>query len=281
MVLKGFVTKEEYDGLDPIIREEYKEEGNGFTLDVKAVNGWGFAQLDGLKNTASKERDSAKSYYAQLRKYKGENGEFIDPEEAKEALANKEKYLKAGKDKATVDEQVRERMKQADENWRKELKKRDDKIEKLTGVVRTEKIDNRIKTACSKTTDKRGKGKPYLNKLVRSMMEMKENDAGELYEVLLDDDGKEMYSAKDPSRLMTLDELLDNMANDEETADLFEGSGAKGAGTQTSEKGHASSRFDQTRDGDKRLPRTIKSDDMESIQKYADEIAANEIEIVD
>lgn len=273
MVLKGFVTKEEYEGLDPVLQGEYKEEGEGFVPNVKEVNGWGFGQIDGLKTTASKERSNAKKYYDQLRQYKGEDGEYIDPGEAKEALENKERYLKAGKDKATVEEQVRERTKAMEANYQKQLKAKDDKIDKLNGTIKRDRVDVRSKTAI---VNKKGRVK-ILHPIIKSKMRVRENDRGDLYEVLLDDDGQEMYSAKDPSKLMQLDEYLDMMANDEETADLFEGSGMKGIGTTPSEKG--SQQTGGTTASGK--PRYIKSTDVEAIEKYADEIADNEIEIID
>ena len=274
MVLRGFITSEEFEGLDAILQAEYKEEGDGHVLSVKEVSGWGFGQINGLKSTASKERNNAKKYYDQLRNYKDEDGEFIDPEAAKDALANRDKYLEGSKNDKDVEEVVKERMKQTEERHRKQIATKDKKIASLTETVRTEKIDNRIKAATAKR-----KGKSYLPKILKNQMDMRENDAGELYEVILDDNGNPMYSVKDPDKLMDLDEHLEIMANDEDTADLFEGSGLKGTGTRPGEKDKKGDQGDGNKQTGK--PRTIKYSDQESIQKYQEEIAAGDIEVVE
>lgn len=272
MVLKGFVTEEEYEKLDSVIQAEYKEEGDGYIPNVKEVKGYGFANLAGLKKTASDERKNAKSHGDRLAGYKDDDGEYLDPDEAKEALKNKQKYLKAGKDKATVEEQVKERMKAAETNWKKQLTAKDEKIDKLTGTIKKDRVDVRSKTLIA---NKKGRMK-ILHPIIKSKMKVQENDKGELYEVLLDEGGEVMYSAKDPSKIMDLEEYLDIMKEDEETADLFEGSGMVGTGSKQSEGDRSGGKMSS--DG---FPRKVKFSDEETIAKYHKEIAEGKIEVVE
>ena len=66
------------------------------------------------------------------------------------------------------------------------------------------------------------------------------------------------------------------MAEDEETADLFEGSGMRGTGSTQTDSGRQGG--GQQRDGH---PTKVKFSDEESIAKYHKEIAEGKIEVVE
>ena len=84
-MLQAIIDKEAYEGLNEAIRAEYKESTDGkYMLDVAAVDGYALDDIKGLKSALAKERQNVTEWKSKAERY----GD-LDPDKAKEALANK------------------------------------------------------------------------------------------------------------------------------------------------------------------------------------------------
>jgi len=97
MALKARVSA--VDELDDSVRSLYRQEGDGFVLDVEPVSGWALEDVGGLKSSLQKERSSRESAEKSLKPFKNEDGSTISADEARDAFRKVSEFSKLDPDK--------------------------------------------------------------------------------------------------------------------------------------------------------------------------------------
>lgn len=202
------------------LRGLYVEANGKFVLNVEPVDGFTLEDTTGLKSSLSKERESAREALAKLAEF----GE-MSPREARDALI-KIKDASSWSSDTKVAEKMEALKKQLTEAHAQELKSLNTKTQSLTKQLEGALIDSVGAQACVKH-----KGDPFfLMDKIKAEARIRENPNGEyVVEVL---DAQKNPRIKDgQGNLMTIEDLVGEMATRESYARAFEGANASGGGS--------------------------------------------------
>jgi len=231
MTLKGVLSEDEYGGLAEGLRSEYvKGEDDQYYLDVEAVNGWSFENVDGLRTTMRSERQRREQWekkHADLERTIG----GASPEDIQKLGEMKEELerLRQLPDQAKVDERVRtletqykQKLDEAGSERDKGYAERDTRIKRL--LVSGESRRLLMKLGCIE---------PDLHTHAIDMA-TKVGDNDEI--VVVDNHGDPLPTArKGAVGNMTLEEFCESLRK--RYPQNFKGAGASGGGADPSGAG--------------------------------------------
>jgi len=253
MSLKARITEEVFEGLDDTLKAEYvKQDDGSYRLDVEAVQGLQLADVGGLQKALQDERKTSKDLKSKLVVFRDENGELLDAESARDAIA---KLDQLGDD-ASVDDKIKEGLvvkeKQLQDKFdaqeKQLLKKHDEQVrqlttsnEQLTGQLQRSLIDQAAVQAISAA-----KGSvELLLPIVRGNAKMAQDESsGEFHVQIVDDSGTPRLSQKSGSGTepMTIGEFVETLRDNESFGRAFDAENAAGSGAGSGDSGGSSKR---------------------------------------
>jgi vacuolar-type H+-ATPase subunit I/STV1 len=217
MPIKLAPVVDSLDALPESVRHAYEQQGDRFVF-AKEIEVEDLPSVAGMKSTMEKLKRREKELSDTLK-----NKEGLDPEEVAQMRSELETLRASkGNDKTEMDRAIAT-MKQ---NHEKELRIREDKIGSLNGKLQNREKDGQISEALAKYKPSDVGAHKALNRLLRDMLNVVEED-GELVTQVLDDKGKLRYSKK-TGEPMTTAELVEEMASGDEYKSMFAGTGLSG-----------------------------------------------------
>lgn len=243
MALLARINKDQHDKLSTELKAEYREDGDGFLLDVQSVGGLQLSNVAELQNALQLERRKAADAEKKLKKFRNEDGEELDPEAVKAALAKV-----AEMDSWDPDQKLREHKERFEAQVRdkaeKEKKALLDKHNEDLASVRKENevISNQLdetlrkNTAIAAINAEKGSVKGLLPVVMGITRVVRLDDGRRTVEVVGDNGLARLSPTSGNSNPMSVEELVKELRNDRELAGLFRGAGARGSGA-TSEEG--------------------------------------------
>ena len=249
MGFKAYLTADEHGKLDEGSRKAYVAAGEGFRLDVEAVDGWRLENVDGLlknKSELLKESEKAKR-------------------ERAEALAELEK---ARAQAAETDEKPNAKIEAVRQSLLDEFSKKEAaltaKLEKREAQLKRDRIRAEAAQALSKHKGDAALLMPHIE----SALSATELENGDYKVRVLGPDGSEMWSkvsgsAGDP---MPVDEYVSSVLKQRFPA-AFEGTGSTGSGASGSNRaGGAAGRYVISAEQARNDPRAFQRVEAEAVK---------------
>lgn len=203
-------------------RGYYQENDGKFVLQVEPINGYALENIEGLKNTLSKEMTKRKQLEKDVVKFKD-----IDPDRAREALAKLEELGSLDPSKEAdklVSERLEAAKKQLLDKHAKDIEARESRIGQLTKTVENLLIDQAATAALAEAKGSVELLLPHVQRHTR----VREADGKYFVEVVDKDGNARIGNSKgDP---MTISDLVQEMRKSETFGRAFEGSGQSGGG---------------------------------------------------
>lgn len=206
------------DSLDSIpepLREHYKQQGDAYVLDAEAGGGFSIENVSGLKSALSAARSEAKDASTKLAAFVGDDGEMLDAQGARSAMA---KLAELGNDadvESKVSAAVQAQVDALGKKHAKELGSRDDRVSSLTKQITKHILDDALTSALIDTSDGRTQAinPKVLAASMRDRLKVQESEGN--WEVhVLDDQGQRRISPASGSQdWMTVAELVDEGRN--------------------------------------------------------------------
>ncbi len=240
MALKAILSQEEFDSLNEVVKPEYKQDGDTYTLDVTAVNGMALEDVTGLKTALSTERTQRSSAEKLLKAFgavevKDASGKVtgfdfgeLKPDEVRTKLARLveleaiDPTKEAGK---LAEKQVAAMKETLLASHKEELGKRDARVTTLEGYLYGALVENAIKTALG---DGEVKGNyDLLEGIMKRHVKLTEEDDKFVVQVV-DENGVPKVNSK--ADAMSVKELALELRGDKRFQGAFEGTGHTGGG---------------------------------------------------
>jgi predicted nucleotidyltransferase len=239
MALKAYLTADEHDKLDEGSRKAYVAAGEGFRLDVEAVDGWRLENVDAL--VSGKAR--LKKDYDELRE-KTKAYEGIDAAEARKAL-EKIKTLGDGND-SKASEKIEAIRKQLLDEFAQKEQGYQTQAQQLESQLQRHLIEAAASQALAKHKGDAALLMPHLAGAVRAV----KNDKGQYAIKVVDQDGQPLGSKLSgrAGEDMDVDELVSGVYKQKFPA-AFEGTNSTGSGANGSTRSAGgANRFTITRE---------------------------------
>lgn len=226
MGFKAYLSAEDHGRLDEAGRKAYVQAGEGYRLDVDAVDGWRLENVDGLlknKSELLKESDKAKK----------------EREAALSELAALKLQLAEGEGKPS--EKVEAVRRALSEDFAKKEAALAAKLEKREAQLKRDRIRAEAAQALSKHKGDAALLMPHIESVLSAV----ETDNGDYKVKVLGPDGSELWSkasgsAGDP---MPVDEYVASVLK-QRFPSAFEGTGSSGSGaTGSARAGGTNGRF--------------------------------------
>jgi hypothetical protein len=262
MALKARINKSTYDALPDVVRAEYSavEGTEDFLLSVDPVGGFALENIDGLKSTLAKKNTEVNTLKGQLKGFMVD-GEVIDPTTAIEAIA-KFKSLGNLSPEEMANQKVQAALQQQKQQFDTQLSKTTEATTKLKSKLEAVMIDQ---AATAALAGKGGNVKLLLPH-VKSHVKIVE-DNGDFKVVVVDDEGNtKLHVEGGKATDMSLEQLVQSMASDDNFASAFNAKGVPGGGTTPGKNGNNS-----TTSG---AVRVIPADDTRAVGGSLKDIAA-------
>jgi hypothetical protein len=243
VTLAARISQEAFDGLPEPIQAEYKTDGDGFILDVQGVEGFQLANVAEMQTALQRERRKATDAEKALKPFKLEDGNLLDPEQARTALGKMEEIDswdpddKLKEHKERFEAQTRERY---DRQLAAQQKKHNDNLTEVSSErdVLSGQLDETLRknTAIAEINAAGGSVKGLLPiVLSKTRVSIDPDSKKRGVEVVGDDGHARLSPTAGISGNMNVKELVGELKADKELAPLFRGSGASGAGTTPGE----------------------------------------------
>ena len=207
------------DGIAADVATEYTEKDGKFYLQVTPVGGFALEDVGGLKTTLAEVKEKKRLASDKLSAF----GD-LTPESAQAAVTKVSEM-----DGWTPEQKVTEKMdsmkSQLTTAHKKELETRDKKIATQDKFVEELLITSRATAIIAKRGAKVGGLMPHVKAATR----MRTTENGVPIVEVIDGNGNARVGDSD-GNAMTIDQLIDELAENEDTAPLFPGSGATGSG---------------------------------------------------
>lgn len=228
MALKSHIDADTHAALPSDVQSEYSQEGDGFVLQVEGVNGYALDNVAEIKSALDNERGLTKEMKQKLKGMEG-----LDPDAARAALAKVEE-MKDWKPDDKVAEIIAQKTNALTEKFDTDLKTERERSEGLYGQLTTALVDGTGSAAIAK----KGGNVAVLLPHLKAATKLVENE-GKFEVRFVDAKGNELLTKKPNSTdYMGADEYVEKiMMKDENFMPNFEGLGAAGFGSRTSDKG--------------------------------------------
>lgn len=199
-----------------------------FTPNVKAVDGWGLENVQGLKGALGATKEELKAASAKLKSFEG-----LDPEAARVALAKVEE-MKTWTPEQKVKETIAAAVAAERQKFEPKMNEMTQKYQKLTSIVTRGHVESEAIKAIANH-----KGEPaFILPVIHSRVKPEYNEAtGEVTYTVMEANGTTpMYSRKPNSgtETMKIDEFVELLKTDPVYSKAFEGSRAVGSGSSGS-----------------------------------------------
>ena len=237
------LSKEEFEALASHFQSEYTAEGEGFLLNVTAINGWGLEDIGGLKSALSKEKTNAAAGSKRIKELEAQFKD-IDPVRAREALGKMEELEKwdpeekAAEAKKAFEVSLTEKFGKDKDSL---TKKHTDDLTALQGkydVVAVQLKESIVDAEATRAITAAGGSIELLGPLVKQRVKMVLQDDGTFKPAIMDAEGNPTFSTRSGSTdWMTIAELVDGLKADKVYGGAFGGSGATGSGAGAGNSG--------------------------------------------
>jgi hypothetical protein len=251
MDLVAAVTSEQFGSLPEEVQAGYVEKDGLYVLNVKPASlkvgdqmkHFALEDIGGLRNTLNKLKSTEKEYRTRLDSYKLEGEEYLDPEEAKGAIAKLKELgdtLPEGDVKKQVEQRI-EAFRITVENKHKNdiamrekaIQERNERIAMREGQLKKLLVDNAATQAIMAAKGNVDLLLPHVKNRTRCV---DNPETGDYSLEVLDQTGQPMYSPSG-GNAATLAELVDEFRNSNTFAVAFESSQSKGSGAGGSQGG--------------------------------------------
>lgn len=241
MTLHPILTQEQLDRLDPLIRAEYREDGEGrFVLDVAATDGFELTNTRGLLNSLSAARGERDEAQREIREMRSRLGD-ADLDELKEAQARLRELTENGQGggadadtlRREIEAQIRadfeRKQSTLSESFQQEIETREQRIERLTGQLRKRVFTDEARDAIL-AVDK-GAEPLFLLPEIERRTRVVETDEGDLRVEVLNAEGQVDYVSRDGQAVpKTLKDVVADLKADARFGRAFSGGVASGSG---------------------------------------------------
>lgn len=212
------------DGIDENLATLYTEQDGRFYLQVEATDGYALENVQGLKSSLQKERNTAKALGKQLASFDG-----LDAGEARTAI--EQLALGSSKNADETKAQIDALKNQLGKKHGEEIEALNNQLSAMTDQMSHELIKSKAIEALAK----HGGNAELLMPHLMSQTKLEEND-GRYSAVVIDNNGDVRISSQANSMdNMTIDELVTSMRASDTFAPAFTGSGATGSGASGSQ----------------------------------------------
>lgn len=236
------------DGVEAPIAELYQKGEDGkFRPTIKAVDGWGLENVQGLRTGLDKERENVKTLANSIKQFEG-----LDPVKAREALTKLEQ-MKDWKPEDKVKEHVEQRLAELREKMGKDIAARDERIKSMSSSLEEALV---VSAATTEIEKAKGSSK-LLMPYVKTRVKVVESD-GKYAVQVVDASGNVMKTAKSNYKdAATISDLIEEFKNDSEFSKAFDSSGQQGSGSSSS-----------SRSGNRGGSHTISAEDARDMNLY-------------
>jgi len=237
-MLKAFVSKDEFSGLDENIQGFYVESKDGYLLQVAKVGNFELADVANLKSALQKERQRASELEKGIKEVESKFEGIDDPERALEALGKLDEIANYDPDKK-LEEAKKQFQEQIESKYRKEMESIKNKLTNEI-KVNTTKLSAREAQLAEALINMQAnnilanpdiKGNPaLLMPVIKQHVRMRE-EGDRFVPEIIDENGQPLMStvtsSTDP---MNLQEFVETLKTDSRYAGAFEGINAAGSG---------------------------------------------------
>jgi hypothetical protein len=225
MALKAYLTADEHGKLDEGSRKAYVAAGEGFRLDVEAVDGWRLENVDALVSGKARLKKDYDELRAKAAAFDG-----LDAAEAKAAL---ERIKTLGDGDAKLSEKLEAVRKQLLTEFEGKEKGYQAQTQQLESQLQRHLIEAAASQALAKHKGDAALLMPHLAGAVRAM----KNDRGQYTIKVVDQDGQPMSSRLSgrAGEDMDVEELVSGVYKQKFPA-AFEGTNSTGSGANGSNR---------------------------------------------
>jgi len=260
---KTALTVEEFQGLAQEDQELYIEKDGIYVLDVIPVTlkvgdsnrVYALEEMSGLKGTLNKVNATNRELTRLLKPYENEDGTYLDAAQAREALTKIKEYAENPPDdvKKQFETRVEAFRAQLETKHKNELAARDQELEarqqkiaKRESQLKQLLIDNAATAAIAAAKGNVELLLPHVKNRCRCV----ESEDGSSFNVeILDANGEGMLSASGGSvKKATMADLVEEFKNSNTYSIAFEGSNARGSGSQSNTGSSGSRAFALTKE---------------------------------
>jgi len=233
---------EDLDAVPEQLREHYTKQKDGsYILDATAGGGYSIEKVAGLKSALSAARSEAKAASGKLGAFVDDDGEMLDADTARAALA---KLAALGSDadvEAKVSAAVQAQVDSLGKKHSKELTVRDDRVAALTKQISKHILDDALTSALIDTTDGRTQAinPKVLAAALRDRLKVAESEGSWDVHVLDEQGNRRISPASGSDAWMTVPELVDE-GRSGDLKPFFRASSVTGAGGVDGRMGEAS-----------------------------------------
>lgn len=230
MAVKAKITREQFDALpDQIDKSEIynitEDESADVVLHVTPVGGIALDDTGKLKRALDTERAARKKAEVEVTKYKNDDGEVIDPDAARAALA---RIAEVG-DEKDVETRIAEGIRQREADLTKRHTRDIEKITVERDAARKSAEALLVRSQMSSAINKAGGKESILGPKLKAESRVRVNSDSEFVLEILDDAGNPR-SGNGPDGNMTYDERLEELKADEDWGVAFSSTGQTGTG---------------------------------------------------
>lgn len=232
MGLKAKLSKDEHAKIGDLAKF-YVEKDGAFFLDVEPVDGFSLENGDGMRRTLSERTEKHKTASKALEAFVDDAGSPITPEQAREAVKKLSTFDSAS-EKEKVESRIKSVSEQLDRKYQGELAKlkgdlttRDKEIEKYV-------LDHEVARVLTMPGTKGSFD--LLIHPIRSAARIERSTDGKHDVYFVDESGNPILTSVSGSAAkMKVEEYVKSMVKKPQYAPAFDGSGASGSGSSTSE----------------------------------------------
>lgn len=250
MVMKAILKS--LDDLPEALHEHYAEQDDGtFRLDVESVGDFELVNMKNVRHTTRRLHELKERYKV------GEDGEYLDPKAALEAMQRVTELEALGEDaEARVQEKLEAHKRKLTDDFTSKLTAKDTEIAGLIKDLEKREIDQTVDKVMAEK-----KCPAVLRKEVRSRVEMKRQADGSWSKRFLDEDGMESPTIDSLGDLV--DHVKTKFADQVVFPDAPSGSGGSGSS------------------GGSGGAKTVRSSDQDALGSSLEDIASGKVTVVD
>lgn len=239
MALQAFINEEAYNNLDATLQAEYRQDNDGYILDVIAVNGLTLANQTEVQNALNLERRKVKDVTKTLNAYKV-NGELMEPAKFKNLMEKVDEIDswdpddKLAEHKAQFEAQLQARF---DTQLAEAVTKHENEIGTLRSdfeTVETQLRNSILDSTANQAINKAEGISSLLLPMIKANTKIEvDEQTGQRRVVVLDANGNVRMSTQSTNGTpppMNLEEYVAELRANKEFAGAFRGSGAAGGG---------------------------------------------------
>lgn len=243
--MRATLTTDEFNALDDSSKSNYTKapDGSGVDYIVKLdglPDGWALENVSGLKATVSTVRGERDKARTQLAVYADDEGVFLDPAQARDALAKVGDLANmTPNDKAKAAQEAA--VGQVEQKYKGQLTEREQRIQTLTSALEGAVLD----AALTGAINEHGGNAKLLAPALRPRLKMHEENGKFRVQVLGEDGNPRLTMKPNSTEEMEVSEFVGMTKNDAQFAPAFNGSGASGTGANANRSGGAGGRGGQ------------------------------------